>query len=175
MTTPDLRVIESSRFGTGGILEKHPGIWLKCRSKGTFAHVCVCRLCQPARFIHPVTTERERGHWLTWPGELKPSLCLSAPQTCCHRAFLFFFFTTAAVVRLSFSRCSVSRWARTWRACTAASPPPVSPSPTLTTSASRGTSASRKVTGSGSTSATSAWNPPTGVSMTTSRYARVTL
>lgn len=134
---------------------------------------CVCLRSISGSQVHSPCDHWENRsaaeHWLTWAGELKPSLCLFAPQNCCHHAFVL---APVAVVCLSFCRCSASRWARTWRGCTAASPPPTSPSLTLMTCMSCGTSASREATGSGSTSATSAWNLQTAVNMTTSRYTR---
>lgn len=73
-------------------------------------------------------------------------------------------------VYLSYFLSSVSRWAWKWQGCMAASPPPASPSHTLTTSTQCGTSLSQMATGSNSTSAISAWNHQTSVNMTTSRY-----
>lgn len=117
MTTPDLRVIESTRFGTGGILEKHPGIWLKCRSKGTFTlrllwqaeagHVCVCRLCQPARFIHPVTTERTLANMTRW-AQAQSLFVHSADLLPSRLPFFFYHSGCCAFVLLSLLRVTLS-------------------------------------------------------------------
>lgn len=146
--------------------------WIMCLS-----HCVYLNVDQPAIRVHLPSAHWE---WIvpkhakyletvkpTWAGECQLAfILLNNPWNCCHDTSSC---PVAALCLSCFLSC-MSRWVWKWQGSMAASPPPTSPSHTLTTSTQCGTSVYRMATGSNSTSATSAWSPHPTVNMITSRY-----